>query len=64
MLARVQVHRKGRFHQEAGRTYHGPLRLRLLFGLPADSPRRLAFQYYFERFGEVQLFPTGEVPSG
>lgn len=39
---------------EEGMKYHGPQRLKMLFGLPMDQ-NDFKFVYYFEQFGEVKL---------
>jgi hypothetical protein len=39
---------------EEGMKYHGPQRLRMLFGVPLDQDR-FKFVYYFEQFGELRL---------
>lgn len=39
---------------EEGMKYHGPQRLKMLFGVPLDQDR-FKFVYYFEQFGELRL---------
>lgn len=44
----------GQEAEEEGAKYHGPLRLKMLFGIPMDQ-NAFKFVYYFEQFGEVKL---------
>lgn len=44
----------GQDTEDEGAKYHGPLRLKLLFGLPMDEDA-FKFVYYFEQFGELRL---------
>ncbi|MBX3176963.1 MAG: hypothetical protein KF886_06375 [Candidatus Hydrogenedentes bacterium] len=46
----------GQIQEEEGMKYHGPLRLRILAGVPEDESA-FKFVYYFEQFGEIHLTP-------
>lgn len=46
----------GQIQEEEGMKYHGPLRIRLLAGVPEDEST-FKFVYYFEQFGEIHLTP-------
>jgi hypothetical protein len=53
----LEVEQDGRFQTDEGWKFVGPARLRMRIGVRPDV-RRLTFQYYFEKFGELEL-PTG-----
>jgi hypothetical protein len=55
----VEVFDGGRFGPDEGMKYFGPQRLRLLVGVPPGGDRRLAFLYYFEKFGTLTLPAPG-----
>jgi len=44
----------GQEQEEEGMKYHGPLRVKLLVGLPMDQ-NAFKFVYYFEQFGELRV---------
>ncbi|HEV3121718.1 MAG TPA: hypothetical protein VGY53_07440 [Isosphaeraceae bacterium] len=54
----LEIFRDGAFMPDEEGKYFGPLRLRMVMGLPLDTPRRLKFRYYLEAFGELILPPS------
>jgi hypothetical protein len=54
-LRELEIFRDGQFGPDEEGKYFGPLRLRMLLGLPLGTPRRLKFRYYLETFGELTL---------
>lgn len=50
----IKVLVDGQEAEEEGMKYHGPVRLKMLFGVPLDQDA-FKFVYYFEQFGELKL---------
>ncbi len=50
----IKVLVDGQEAEEEGMKYHGPVRLKMLFGVPLDQDA-FKFVYYFEQFGEIKL---------
>ncbi len=50
----IKVLVDGQEAEEEGMKYHGPVRLKMLFGVPMDHDN-FKFVYYFEQFGELKL---------
>ena len=50
----IKVIVDGQEAEEEGMKYHGPVRLKMLFGVPLDQDA-FKFVYYFEQFGELKL---------
>ena len=50
----IKVLVDGQEAEEEGMKYHGPVRLKMLFGVPLDQDT-FKFVYYFEQFGEIKL---------
>lgn len=54
-LAEYELYEDGRFVRDENGKHHGPLRLRMLFGVKPGEARHYKFCYYFEAFGDVPL---------
>jgi hypothetical protein len=56
----VELFHNGAFGPDEAGKYFGPQRVRILFEVPIDFPRRVKFRYYFESFSEFVLPPKSE----
>lgn len=56
-LTSIEIDSDGAFGPDEGMKYHGALRLRFAVAVPRGWSRKVAFCYYFSKFGTVTLPP-------